>query len=702
MVEESICEYLRSSLLDIEEDRIRLLLSYSEEIPEFSEEEKKRLITAIDNIKIIDPACGSGAFPMGILHKLVYTLQKLAPDNHYWYELQYQKALRASEEVFKKSDKAEREELLREINEAFDDSINYPDFARKLYLIENCIYGVDIQPIAIQIAKLRFFISLVLDQKVDRNRENLGIRALPNLETKFVSANTLVGLERPTQFETGKLRNLKIVDVENKLKELRHKYFTAKTRTEKLRYQKKDKELREELAKLLINDGWDDKVARKIADYDLYDQNASAHWFDPEWMFGVRDGFDIVIANPPYIQLQKNHGQLAKLYKDKGYETFHRMGDVYCLFYEKGMQLLKDNGILCYISSNKWMRAGYGEKLRSFFLKYNPTILIDLGPGIFESATVDTNILLIQKAQNRNQLRAVTLQRQSNDTVDIKEQLNTRGVHLSKLTKDAWFIGSSAEQELKEKIERIGKPLKDWDVKIYYGIKTGLNKAFIIDTKKREEILNNCQTEEERNRTEAIIKPILRGRDIKRYYYEWAGLWVIVIPAGWTDENRDKTTPEKFISVQFSSLMKHLKQFEEKAQKRDDQGDYWWELRHCSYYPEFEKEKVVWTPVNSEYSFTIIPEKIYFNNAVFMVTNCPTKYFCALFNSKLIRYYLTFLFASEKTTLMHQKKQWKIFPFPPSPHPISPLLSKLRHWWLGYWQPKNKTPGRIPLRGSGR
>ncbi len=430
-------------------EKLRLLLSYSEEVPELSEEEKQKIISAIDKIKILDPACGSGAFPMGILHKLVHILQKIDPNNKHWYELQYQKAIKASEEVFKERDKAEREEMLKEINEAFDESINYPDYARKLYLIENCIYGVDIQPIAIQISKLRFFISLVLDQRVDKTKENFGIRALPNLETKFVAANTLIGLEKPQQLA---FRNIDIINKEEELKRLRHKYFTAKTRTEKLRLQKKDREIREEIARLLINDGWREQTANKIASFDLFDQNASADWFDPEWMFGIviepsrfgdaviepsrfgdaviepsrfgdavvepsrfeNTGFDIVIGNPPYIQLQKsinNSQKYADLYKNQGYEVFDRTGDIYCLFYEKGLQLLKQGGILAYITSNKWMRAGYGEKLREFFIKHNPLKLVDLGPDVFENATVDTSILIIQKSRNQNQLKAVTLQK---------------------------------------------------------------------------------------------------------------------------------------------------------------------------------------------------------------------------------------------------------------------------------------------------
>ena len=336
---------------------LRQLLSYSDEVPEFSDDEKKEIISAIDNIKILDPACESGAFPMGILHKLVHALQKLDPENKYWYELQYQKALKESEEVFKQEDKNQREESLKEINEAFDEEINYPDYARKLYLKANCIYGIDIQTIAIQISKLRFFISLVLDQKVDREKENFGIRALPNLETKFVAANTLIGLDKPDHlFYTDKVRKL-----EEEIKCLRHKYFTAKTRLEKINYQNKDKELRKLLAEELKRIGFSSDSSEKIAKFDLFDQNATADFFDPEWMFGIVTGtssssnsnncFDIVIANPPYIRQEAIKNQ-KEILKKQNYEVLNSTSDIYTYFYEKGWQVLKANKILCFISNN--------------------------------------------------------------------------------------------------------------------------------------------------------------------------------------------------------------------------------------------------------------------------------------------------------------------------------------------------------------
>ena len=311
---------------------------------------------------------------------------------------------------------------------------------------------------------------------------------------------------------------------------------------------------------------------------NIYDEKQKTIYKNAfEWRFefpevlnddGDYVGFDAVIGNPPYIQLQKAYNDTMKyadLYKTMNYETFDRTGDIYCLFYERGIQIAKDNGILCYISSNKWMRAGYGEKLRNFFLKYNPLLLLDLGPGIFESATVDTCIMMLQKndksKSKQYSLKAVTITKEKNLPLDIDEQVKEKSVTLHKLTKDAWFIGSEAEQKLKEKIEHLGKPLKDWDVKIYYGIKTGFNEAFIIDNTKRQEILDNCKDEDERRRTEAIIKPILRGRDIKRYYYEWAGLWVIFKSLAFSI-----TESHLYPSIVQGHLTKHEKQFKKISQ----------------------------------------------------------------------------------------------------------------------------------------
>jgi len=397
MVEASLFEYLKGKLPETEEKKIKMLLSYSEEIPEFSNEEKQKVISAIDEIKILDPACGSGAFPMGVLHKLVFALQKLDPENKYWRELQYQKALKESEEVFKQDDKNQREERLKEINETFDEGINYPDYARKLYLIENCIYGVDIQPIAIQISKLRFFISLVLDQKVDGGKENFGIRSLSNLETRFVAANTLIGLDKHQHlFYTDKIKKL-----EDDIKSLRHKYFTAKTRSEKLNCQEKDKKLREILANELKNIGFSSDSSEKIAKFDLYDQNASADFFDPEWMFGIKDGFDVVIANPPYIdsELMVNLGQKElREAIQRTYTTTKGNWDIYIAFFESGLRVMDKNGILVFITPDKWISKPFGATLRKSTIN-NIFSIARSGRNIFEGSNVDSIISFFSKIE---------------------------------------------------------------------------------------------------------------------------------------------------------------------------------------------------------------------------------------------------------------------------------------------------------------
>jgi len=652
MVDESLINYIKTKLPEIPEEKIIKLFSYTEEKVEFSDKEKNDLIEVIDNIKIIDPACGSGAFPMGVLHKLVFALEKIDPDNKLWQEKQYKKILEHYKEIEKSKDE-NKKEVLKELNETFDETLNNPNYARKLYIIENSIYGVDVQPIAVQISKLRFFISLLIEQKTNSDREkNYGIRPLPNLETKFVSANTLIGIEKVKYdlFHQGNIEK-----IESEIKNLRQRYFQAKNRKTKKDLHEKDKKLREELIKELKSIGLSNDSSEKIAKFDIFNQNISNSWFDTEWMFGIKDGFDIVIGNPPYIQLQKaanDKCKFADFYKEQEYETFERTGDIYCLFYEKGIQLLKENGFLSYITSNKWMRAGYGEKLREFFIRHNPIILIDLGPGVFENATVDTNILIIQKSNNKNKLKAITLKEE--DKNNIYNSIKQKSVILDKLSSDAWFIGSNEEQKLKEKIEKIGKPLKDWDVKIYRGILTGLNEAFIIDDKKREEILKNCRDKEERKRTEAIIKPILRGRDIKRYYYEWAGLWVIFVP--WHFPLHQDSSiqgvsekAEKEFKKEYPIIYNHLLKYKDELLKRNQEETgiryEWYAMQRCAatYYPEFEKEKVVWNRIVSKKEFSFVDKDILIQDSMHFIVGKNLFFFVSILNSRLFNWLLNII-----------------------------------------------------------
>ena len=368
MVDESLISYLGNTAF------VRSLFSPEFVYDKTKEAEYKTIADKLKAIKILDPACGSGAFPMGLLNKMIEILCHITPDENI-YEM-------------------------------------------KLAIIENCIYGSDIQSIAAQITKLRFFISLICNCEKDATKPNFGIPTLPNLETNFVAANSLIAKKK--QDSHNLFENPEIEPTKKVLTEIRHEHFSAKTAYRKSTLREKDKQLREKLAKLLEQDNdFAPEDAKQLAAWNPYDQNAVAEFFDPAWMFGVSDGFDIVIGNPPYIQLQNDGGKLAKLYADCNYKTYARTGDIYCLFYERGYQLLKPNGHLCYITSNKWMRAGYGEKTREFFAKNtNPLLLIDFaGVKIFESATVDTNILLFAKAVNEHKTLCAVTNKQNKDSV---------------------------------------------------------------------------------------------------------------------------------------------------------------------------------------------------------------------------------------------------------------------------------------------
>ena len=273
--------------------------------------------------------------------------------------MQRQKAIEETEDAYKSDNKEEREKRLIEINDVFEN--NASDYGRKLYLIENCIYGIDIQPIAVQISKLRFFISLVVDQK-EKKGENRGIRPLPNLETKFVAANTLIGLEKPAQLSMG--YHL-IEPMQDELQAVRHRHFEAKSRREKMKCQKEDKAIRKKISEQLKSLGFGNKDADKIAQFDIYDQNASASWFESEWMFGkeLSRGFDIVIGNPPYIKEYTFRDAFEGVRNSPYYQG--KM-DLWYLFACKNLDnLRKKSGVLCFIATNNWTTNSGASKMRA-------------------------------------------------------------------------------------------------------------------------------------------------------------------------------------------------------------------------------------------------------------------------------------------------------------------------------------------------
>jgi hypothetical protein len=331
----------------------------------------------------------------------------------------------------------------------------------KRHNIQESIYGVDIDASAIDIARLRLWLSLVVDEEDFDN-----IEALPNLDYKIVCGNSLIKIERDlfnnhlfTKLEKLKIDYFNKTDDKNKLKE----------------------EIDSTIA--MLTDG------KKVFDFEIYFSE----------IFNDNKGFDIIIGNPPYVQLQNNGGELAGKYayskkeqkikkQESPYKTFARTGDIYCLFYERGWQLLKPQGHLCYITSNKWMRAGYGENTRKFLVENtNLELLVDFaGVKVFESATVDVNILMFSKDKNRQQTQACAVKKDSIKDLSIFVRQNSTACSFSA---DSWVILPPIEQSIKAKIEAVGVPLKDWDINIYRGVLTGYNEAFIIDGKKKDELI---------------------------------------------------------------------------------------------------------------------------------------------------------------------------------------------------------------------
>ena len=349
---------------------------------------------------------------------------------------------------------------------------------------------------------------------------------------------------------------------------------------------------------------------------------------------------DIVIGNPPYIQLQADGGKLGNLYKNCGFETFARTGDIYSLFYEQGWNLLNKGGHLCFITSNKWMRAGYGESTRKFFAtKTNPLILVDLGANVFENATVDTNILLFARDKNTGITQCATFDKDSKNSLEqLSDFVQQQGTECEFKDSNSWVILSPIELSIKRKIESVGTPLKDWDINIYRGVLTGCNEAFIISTEKRNEILSNCKDDDERIRTEALIRPILRGRDIKRYSYNWAGLWLI------NTHNGVKGRIPRIDINDYPAVKEHLDKYWDMISSRADKGDTPYNLRNCAYLEDFSQPKIIYQELSQGSSFAIDKNGEYVvSNTGYILTGQNLDYLLIMLNSAIVKYaYRTF------------------------------------------------------------
>ena len=486
------------------EQKLRQLFAYTDEPHQFSESEIAALVDAVDAAKILDPACGSGAFPMGILHKLVFILGKVDPGNERWKQ--------------KQIDKLDSASMREELEQTFLN--NDDDFSRKLCLIENCIYGVDIQPIAIQISKLRFFISLICDQRTNTNKaQNCGVRPLPNLETKFVAANTLIALEK----QDGLLKDQRLVKLEKDLESVRHKHFSAQRRRDKLDLQRRDRDLREQIAAVLKDGGMSSDASRKLAAWNPYDQNESAPFFDPEWMFGVKDGFDVVIGNPPYVRIQtlKQQDPTQVAFFGNNYIAASKGNyDLYVVFVERALQLLASNGQSAYILPHKFFNAQYGEPLRALLatgrhLKH----VVHFGDQqVFPGATNYVCLLFLAKA-GADACRFVRVENLEQWFTTFLQGTEC-AISTNRVTASEWNFAVGKGAALFDRLQRMPVKLGDVADRISQGIRTSANEVYVLDVRAQKGgFITACSKQLEREvmvESKAALR-FLQGREIKAF-----------------------------------------------------------------------------------------------------------------------------------------------------------------------------------------
>ena len=585
------------------------------------------------NVTVLDPAVGSGAFPLGMLTEIVKARETLT--SYMSIELnRFQKhTLRSDRNTYR----------------------------MKRETIKNSIFACDLEASASDITKLRLWLSLVIDNQIRaEENEEFGYttkpRELPNLDCNIICGNSLVdafhGIKLIT--ENSALGNLSAMRQGallyddhfatqiHRLISMQDRLYDEKTRVEKERIKKEIQEIYDETILTNLNGSQQAMNAYYECKNDVTKPFILWQLMFPK-VFRDNGGFDIVIGNPPYIQLQtkidENTGEkLGDQFAELGFQTFAKTGDIYCLFYEKGYQLLSRGGVLTYITSNKWMRAGYGEKLRSFFAqRTNPVRLIDFGKQkIFASATVDVNILMFTKSENKEQTLACTVRESCPSNLSVYIEQNS--LLSSFAGKDSWTIMSAIEQNIRKKIQASGIALSNWNLAINYGIKTGCNEAFLISTSKKDELIAADPKSAE------LIRPILRGKDVKQYEYNFADQWIIA------------TFPScKYDIDQYSAIKQHLLSFGIErleqtgathiidgvpVKSRKKTNNKWFETQDSiSYWNEFFKQKIIWGNLALSAQFAWAEEG-YFINAPSSMIVPGNKYLLAVLNSKLADWYI--------------------------------------------------------------
>ncbi|GAB2686712.1 TaqI-like C-terminal specificity domain-containing protein [Mucilaginibacter koreensis] len=636
----------------------------------------------IESIRIADPAVGSGHFLVSSLNELISIKAELG--------------ILADNEGNRLSDidvSIANDELVITYHRTqtfFDYAVNNttsggfqiaPEIQRiqqtlfdeKRKIIEGSLFGVDINPNSVKICQLRLWIEL-LKHAYYRSEENYTqLETLPNIDINIKHGNSLLNKYSLTEDLSDVFKKQKFgvndyrlavesyknapnkeakAELQNFIKTIKEQFHETVSRRDPRRkrlsevrgqlalaqnnldlFGKKrtEKEMESEVKKLAQNI---EKIENEISEIE----NNAIYRNAFEWRFefpevlnekGDFEGFEVIIGNPPYIQLQKMGADADALEKGK-YSTFVRTGDIYCLFYEQAIKLLKQNYYFGFITSNKWMRANYGVATRKFFLEEtNPLLLVDFGGyQVFDSATVDTNILISQKASYQGETQTCLLNKSIGSLEKMSDFIRQTIYSQSNLKPDeGWVILSAIEAGIKKKIETFGTALKSWNVKINFGIKTGLNEAFIIDKEKRSELLKKCPKADE------IIRPIIRGRDVKKFKVKFADKWLI--------HSHNGTAREERIDLEsdYPEIYKELLKKESELRNRYDKGQHWSNLRNCAYLDEFEKPKIIWIELSDEPKFALDKAGYFVEATAFFMTGPNLEYLVTFLNSKVADWY---------------------------------------------------------------
>ncbi|GAA7275322.1 type II restriction endonuclease Eco57I subunit R [Helicobacter pylori] len=666
----------------------------------FSNEKAKEYLNTLLTLRICDPAVGSGHFLVSALNEMVliaYELGLIASLYRYDLKLENDEII-----IHTPEDKVFKYTIPHSENDPHH-QIQKELFNLKKDIIENCLFGVDINPNSCEITKLRLWIELLKYSYYifEEGKNTNALETLPNIDINIKCANSLISRfnlnddlkkipnikqkiqeykDLVAQYkDPNPLYPLNKADLINKIQDLKNTFsLTLKDPKTKAELEKAiekhikkynffaldDKSLLDGLDYFIPNLFGTPKLSPKeeeeaFASYGriralrkkLDDALSGGEYHNAfEWRFEFPEvlddegdflGFDCIIGNPPYIR-QEQIKDIKPLLEKQYHNFYNSTADLYTYFFALSYHLLKEKGFSAFITSNKYARAKYGAKLRELLLKKTTLVsYMELNAlKVFESAAVDTSIVSFIKQTPPKESRFKYYEPTPNDGNDLKSA-HSLSMKQNALSTESFIFANTTLLDLRDKMESVGTPLKDWDIQINYGIKTGANEAFIIPTEKRDEILNACKTQEERKRTEALIKPILRGKDIKRYSYEWADLWVINTHNGYTSALKSKIPP---IDIEkYPATKAHLDAHYDIIAARCDQGDTPYHLRNCAYLEDFEKEKIVYGEIVQEPRFYLDNGEcqlgyFYAEATSFILTGEHLHYLLGMLHSKLITF----------------------------------------------------------------